>query len=102
MTDQQLDLWSPRSHARRRDPETSHAAAESVTRSAKALMEVIWRSLATLGPATFSELADRTGLEPQQVWKRLSDLRDEERIEPSGLTRPGRSGRRQTVWRVVR
>jgi len=96
----QLD-WVPRDHARRRDPGTSHAAARSMRSDASALMEQIHADLKLRGPSTQSELAARLALRPDQVWRRVSDLKNRERIADTGITRPGDSGRHQTVWSAI-
>ena len=93
--------WTSDQHARRVDPHTSRRAAGSVQSSARAIADQIRREIETRGPGTFSELATRTGIGEQQVWKRLSDLKNWGLIEPSGEERPGPSGRSQTVWRVA-
>jgi predicted ArsR family transcriptional regulator len=94
--------WTAGEHARRADPQTSHLAATSVKQSAKTLAAAIRRELLRAGPGTFSELAARMRLDEQQVWKRLSDLKRDALIVPTGETRQGPSGRHQTVWMAQR
>ena len=92
--------WMSREHARSNDPATSHLAAASVKVSAKTLAAAILRELQRSGPGTFSEVARRLALGEQQVWKRISDLKRAELIEPTGELRQGSSGRYQTVWKA--
>lgn len=98
MSEQQKGFeFDPEKHSRTDDLSTSKAAAHSIV-NADVIMGKILAELQERGPGTQSELAQRTGLEVSQVWKRLSDLKAKDFIEPSGSTRPGPSGRAQTVW----
>lgn len=92
--------FDPEKHSRTDDLHTSKAAAHSIV-NASAIMGIILSNLKVHGPRTQAELAQLCGLHDSQVWKRLSDLKNLKRIEPTGLTRPGPSGRAQTVWRAV-
>lgn len=49
---------------------------------------------------TFDETASITGLKPQQVWKRYSEMEKLELIFNVGTTRPGTSGRACSVWQL--
>lgn len=100
MGDETHSEYMAHKHARRENPPTSKAAAISMQAPAVTLMEQIMASLYFDGPATQHELAQRLQLESQQINKRTADLKIAGKIEPSGLTRPGPSGRAQTVWRV--
>ena len=95
----QLD-WLAKEHVRRRDPDTSRAAARSVEKSSRALMLRVLREINSC-PGTHAEIALRMRLKPDQVWKRISDLRRKKMVEDSGVTRPGPSGRWQIVWKVT-
>ncbi len=92
--------WVAHVHARVDDPGTSHTGAQSVKRRAQYIAARVLRSLKVHGPANFSALADRLHLEPSQVWRRLSDLKNQGLIEPTNETAPGLSGRPQTIWRA--
>lgn len=92
--------WVSKEHARRDDLITSHLAATSMQGSAKAIAQRVLAVLIETGPGTFYEVAVRANLDPAQVWKRMSDLKNWGCIEASGQTRKGPSGRQQTVWRV--
>jgi hypothetical protein len=99
----QLDFLSPRPHARRTDPATSHDAARSIHGSAEALTARLYAVLARRGPMTRSELTAAAGqkLSDYQVSKRVSDLKNAKLIVDTGQTRPGPTGRMQTVWRAT-
>jgi DNA-binding transcriptional ArsR family regulator len=84
-----------RGAARRSDPETSKAAAESIDPSGqhKAILE----ALGLMRDGTRDEIAAESGLTQYQVGRRLSELAEAGLILPSG-TRQGESGRAQTVY----
>jgi predicted ArsR family transcriptional regulator len=93
--------FDPSEHHRADNLDTSVAAAHAMNPvNAAAIMGMILGALRARGPATQAELAATLGLRDAQVWKRISDLKNKSHIEPSGITRPGPSGREQTVWRV--
>lgn len=85
--------------ARTGDPETSHLAAASVDPAG--LQLALMRALAAAGEGNRDELAARAGITQAQAWRRLSELHDAGLIQPTGLTRPGVSGRQQTVYRMT-
>lgn len=87
---------------RRTDPVTSKvagiAARETglVGRHERLILEAL-----AAGPGTKDEIASRTGeLTEQQVARRMHGLHRAGRVEPTGTTRPSRSGRPERVWRV--
>lgn len=90
--------------ARNTDPDTSHAAAESVdtTRLEMIVLDTI-TACGSLG-ATWDELHTRTGLNKASISPRFRPLCNKNLIKPkiddSGkkITRPGVAGRAQTVW----
>ena len=88
--------------ARATDPATSHAAAASMC--GLPLAEQHGRILFALqfgGPGTVYDLAFRCiGMPAHAIGKRLSELEAAGRIEPTGETREGPSGRACRVWRV--
>lgn len=102
MTPEQPDLFGfdPHAHHQRGGMDTSEAAAHSMEHDARALMMRVLRHLQVYGPATQHELAVRMKLRPDQVWRRLSDLKNQRYIEDSGLRRLGPSHRFQAVWQV--
>ena len=96
-------MTDPRFLARRGDPHTSHAAAAEVAQ--------------TLGPIQAAMLnayrrAGDDGLTPDEAEvaaglhvgarRRVSELHNAGWIEPNGLTRPGRAGKAQRVFVIVR
>ena len=90
--------------ARSADPDTSHAAARSMVAAQPSIQERILEALTQ--PMTQFELARATGLRPEQVHKRLSELargNPDEKIAPliddTGERRVGDTGRLCIVWR---
>ena len=99
MTGEQLGIdFSPAAHARRRDPDTSREAAESVAASVPRLAGRLLDALKLRGPMTRTEVATAVGMSEYQASKRLSDLKNAELIIDSGQRRAGPSGREQIVW----
>lgn len=86
--------------ARTDDPSTSKQAAARVSEFANNFISVIYESLKR-GDATFEELAARTGLRPDQVWRRLPDLEKLGFAQATEQTRRGSSGRQQRIWRAL-
>lgn len=87
-------------HARRTDPETSHAASEAVevgalaSHKAKVLAAV--RAAGTRG-ATWKDAERATGV--LNCWRRCSDLLDDEAIVATGETRvEAETGREERVY----
>jgi DNA-directed RNA polymerase specialized sigma24 family protein len=85
--------------ARRSDPETSRDAAKSIdsTRTKQAIV----RALRSGGPMNRSEIAEATGIDEPEVWRRLSELEAEAYIRLTGDARPGSSGRAQRVYETT-
>ena len=86
---------------RARDPETSKAAGRAaretglVGRNEQLILAALEQ-----GPGTKDEIASRTGeLSEQQVARRMHGLHRAGLVEPTGTTRPSRSGRPERVWR---
>lgn len=92
--------FDPHDHHRTRGMDTSEAAAYSVEHDARALMMQIFTRLRLAGPAAQCELAAALHLRPDQVWRRLSDLKNQGLIEDTGLRRLGPTKRFQAVWKV--
>lgn len=86
-------------HARVTDLHTSQEAAQQLD-FAKELCAVILAALKKR-PGTFEDLARRTGLRPDQVWRRLPDLQKANLARPSTVTKRGSSGRSQRIWEAV-
>lgn len=49
---------------------------------------------------THEEIAEASGLRPDQVWKRLSELATEGKIYDSGLTRKLKSSVMGIIWKI--
>ena len=88
---------------RRSNPETSKAAGRAaretglVGRHERLILEAL-----AAGPGTKDELASRIGtLSEQQVARRMHGLHRAGLVEPTGTTRPSRSGRPERVWRAT-
>ena len=85
--------------ARNSDPITSFQAAESVDADGKEA--AVLRALLVLGPSTWDEITERTGIRAGSISPRFKPLRDKDLIADSGVKRPGESGRSQTVWMLT-
>ncbi len=83
--------------ARRTDPRTSHAAAEAIYAQIPNLEAMVLRHLQARS-MTIDELVEITGLDKVTISPRLRPLCKKGLAFESGLTRPGKSGRQQTVW----
>jgi len=88
-------------HARGSDPFTSRAASESMEDASKAIINAIYADLKLNGPGTFEQISQRSGLRPDQVWRRLSDMERQRLAEPTDRTMKGSSGRQQRVWKLT-
>jgi predicted ArsR family transcriptional regulator len=96
-----LTDFDPHSHARADDPATSHAAAESAALFVGKHCDRILACLRRCGALTKDEIADRTGLTPVQVDRRLPDLQERGEAEPTGDVRQSRAGRAERVWKAI-
>jgi predicted ArsR family transcriptional regulator len=83
---------------RRRDPDTSRAAAARAGEFGSDHHAKIMGSLMTQGAATYHELAARIGLEPVAVNLRLAELEKLGVARPREEMRPSPSGRACRVW----
>lgn len=90
--------------ARRSDPATSHAAAADIApKLGKIQQQLLW---------AFQSEAARNGLTPDEAEelaglhigarRRVSELHNAGLIEPTGAVRPGRAGKAQRVFALVR
>jgi predicted ArsR family transcriptional regulator len=100
----QIDLFDltyrSRMLARNQDPQTSHKAAKQVSVFANNHHRKIYQALQTIKDGTFYEIAERSGLEPSSVWRRLNELERDGLIQPTGEERRGPTGRMCRVWRA--
>ena len=90
----------PLFRARKTDPPTSHAAAAVLKEFTSEQHAAILKALAA-GPAGASRIAERCGLSPHQVGKRLHELEAAGRIVLTGKTVASASGRGEREWRCV-
>lgn len=93
--------WLPEPRARQSDPATSTQAAKAVSLRAGSQATRIAIAYRDNGDLTDDEAGRIAGLGHTGYWKRCSDLRAAGIIEPTGETRPGRSGERQRVCRLT-
>lgn len=84
--------------ARRRDPETSKAAAARAGEFGSDHHRKIVGSLMTQGPATIYELAERTKLDHVAIARRLPELEKLGVARPTQNMRASPSGRACRVW----
>lgn len=89
------------SHARTRDPETSHAAAESVRHVASDQCAAVLSALRALGRAGAEQIGAVCGLPAYAVRKRTADLERQRLITPTGDTRKTSTGRSERIWIAV-
>jgi predicted ArsR family transcriptional regulator len=85
--------------ARATDAITSFQAADSIKDVAKMHQEVIVACLQRFGPLGKDGIATQTGLQSNQVARRLSELEKMGLIELTGQTVKSNSGRQEREWR---
>ena len=95
-----IELDMPLFAARKSDPPTSHAAAAVLKEFTSEQHAAILKALAA-GPAGASRIAERCGLNPHQVGKRLKELEVAGRIVLTGRTVASASRRGEREWRVA-
>ena len=93
-----LDEAFAATRTRRRDPDTSFDAAKSMREASSVHCALILNALRTMGPASASQLAARTGLTQVQICRRLPDLEAEGKAKATEQTRKTASGRTERVW----
>ena len=79
---------------------TSLEAYEAVLADAPLLRRRCLEALNDNGPMTADEIAARLGASVLSIRPRVTELRKEGLIEPTGERRPNRSGRSANVWRA--
>lgn len=84
--------------ARESDPLTSHKAAEAIKEVAPQHMELIYNCLLEHGPLGKDGIANRTGLDPNQVARRLPELQKLGVVATTGQTVYSNSGRSEREW----
>lgn len=90
-----------REHAHGDDIDTSHIAAERAEGLAAKHKALVYAVLHQNGPLASEQIAAKTGLDPLQVMKRISDLRNENAVVDSGERRQTRTGRPAAVWKLA-
>ena len=86
--------------ARATDAITSFQAADSIKDVAKMHQEVIVAALQRFGPMGKDGIATKTGLQSNQVARRMNELQKLEMIELTGQTVKSNSGRQEREWRI--
>lgn len=84
---------------KRNNPETSLAAFKSL--NPDKLNELHLKILAAMqyiGECTYEDVASYLGLEPQRIWRRMSELGFVNRIHRPGGRKIMKSGRQGMVW----
>lgn len=95
------EMQQARARARHRDPHTSHQAARAARSLASEHQAAILVVLRRGGTWTADEIAERCGLTKVQVCRRLAELERDDRIRPTGETRPTPSGRPSRCFELV-
>jgi len=85
--------------ARAADPITSFKAAALVEDMSKQHHDLIVAALKNIGPLGKDGISKFTGLEPNQVARRLKELQTLDRIELTGNQVKSNSGRAEREWR---
>lgn len=95
------EMQQARARARRTDPHTSHQAARAARSLASEHQAAILAVLRRGGSWTADEIAERCGLTKVQICRRLCELEREDRIRPTGETRPTPAGRPARCFEIV-
>jgi hypothetical protein len=85
--------------ARTTDPITSFKAAASIKDVANQHMDIIVACLQQFGPLGKDGIADKTGLQSNQVSRRLKELQTLDLIELTGKQVTSNGGRKEREWR---
>ena len=87
---------------RANDPLTSFQAAESIKEAAPQHHQVILECLQFVGPLGKDGIAAHTGLDGNQVARRLNEMKIIGLIELTGQTVKSNSGRNEREWQCTR
>jgi hypothetical protein len=87
--------------ARNTDPVTSWAAAERAKALAGLHGELVFSALLRYGPQGKDGIATITGLDGNQVARRLSELQRDHKIVLTGRNVQSKSGRAEREWKVM-
>jgi len=85
--------------ARAKDPITSLQAADSVEDMCKQHHDLIVAVLKNIGPLGKDGISKYTGLQSNQVARRMNELQKLDLIELTGQTVKSNSGRQEREWR---
>jgi predicted ArsR family transcriptional regulator len=85
--------------ARAADPITSFKAADSVEDMCKQHHDLIVAALKNIGPLGKDGISKYTGLQSNQVARRMNELQKLDLIELTGQTVKSNSGRQEREWR---
>lgn len=86
--------------ARNSDPITSHKAADAAKDLASKHFSIIVDCLQAHGALGKDGIAQHSGLESNQVARRLNELSNMDLIELTGRTVKSKSGRNEREWKV--
>lgn len=86
---------------RKTDPDTSRQAAAQASH-AENHFDAIYAALADHGPMGKDQIANRCGLRPDQVWRRLPEMEKIGMIEQTGNVVKSNAGRSEREWRTKR
>ena len=87
--------------ARNSDPSTSWEAADSAKSLAAHHARIIVQTLCKYGPAGKDGIATITGLDGNQVARRLSELQRDYKIVLTGRNVQSKAGRAEREWKVM-
>lgn len=88
--------------SKRKLPETSQDAYRSLkVAKVRETYQKILFALAVIKEGTFEDIANEMKVEPDIVWKRLSELHDAGKIYRPGNKRPLKSGRMGYTWMLI-
>lgn len=97
-----MNLFSYPHHAGFKDSTTSREAAENIEKSGRAatLRHRVWTFFAMGGNGTSEDVANRLGEPFQAIQPRISELRKQGKVEPSGERARLSRGGMGHVWRA--
>lgn len=85
-------------HARASDPQTSKAAARSISQDAMTKQHKrVLGALRTHGPKAAEEIEDIVGI---PIWRRMNELQRAGLIETTGFSHKNRSGRMARIFKL--
>ena len=104
MQEIQLDLsYYEDNHTRARnsDPHTSLEASLSAKELARRHGVLIYKTLKDHGPMGKDEISKASGLEPNQVARRMSEIEKAGLVKLTGRTVESKSGRKEREWEAI-